>query len=75
MDTSSLSFLFSLIIWNFFCYIGYIIFIPIVLFSSFVCLFSLFPGDEDVAIWEMGRWSSVIGSSCDHVVSRQSHLL
>ena len=42
--------------------------IPIV--SVFLC----FSGDEDVAIWEMGRWSSGFGQSHDQVVSSQLYV-
>jgi hypothetical protein len=41
-------------------------------FSSFH--FHLFPGDGDITIWEMGRWSSGFGQSHDHVVSSHMHV-
>jgi hypothetical protein len=43
-------------------------FIPIVL------VFCFFSGDKDIAMWEMGRWSSGFGQSCDHVVSSHMHV-
>ena len=43
--------------------------LPIVLVFLFFC------GNEDVAIWEMGRWSSGIGQSRDHVVSSHLHVV